>query len=108
MSDTVNLEDVRHAVDVLKWARQQRANLEAELEHLEAGARAVIEEALGEDGVHGTLDGKPVIEWRRYTTNQFQQKRFREENPHLAEQYTTREERRQFRLVPEGDDKQHG
>lgn len=95
----VDLEDVRHAIEVLQWAKRERETLEARLRELEDGAKSLVQKALGDTGDLGMLDGQPVIDWRRYETTQFRQKDFKRDNPHLAAQYTDRVTRRQFHVL---------
>ena len=83
----VDLAGVRHAVDVLEWARAERAKVEERVKELEDAAKETIKKALGPDGTRGVLDGRPVVSWSKYSKKVFNQKRFREDHPQLFARY---------------------
>jgi predicted phage-related endonuclease len=48
-------------VEILRWCKMKAA----ELKELEAGAKAVIQEALGDQEL-GHIDGTPVVAWKSH------------------------------------------
>lgn len=99
----VDLAGVRHAVDVLAWARNERLKVEERVKELEDAAKETIKKALGRDGTRGVLDGRPVVNWSKYNKKVFNQKRFREDHPDLFKQYQEDTPSRTFTPV-DGDD----
>lgn len=55
---SVDLGPARHAVDVLRWAKREKAKID----EAEKAARAEVERVMGECEV-GTIDGVPHIRW---------------------------------------------
>lgn len=90
----VNLEPVRAHVEILQLVKRK----EAELKELKENSRAFVEEAMG-GGDEGELDGEVVITWKRYKKRQFQQAKFAEAKPELAEEYTELVEGSSFTVV---------
>lgn len=99
----VDLSGVRHAVDVLIWARNERAKVEERVKELEDAAKDTIKRALGENGTRGELDGRPVVNWSKYNKKVFNQKKFRQDHPDLFEQYYEDTPSRTFTPL-DGDD----
>ena len=99
----VDLAGVRHAVDVLRWAKAERAKVEERVKELEDAAKDTIKRALGENGTRGELDGRPVVNWSKYNKKVFNQKKFRQDHPALFEQYYEDTPSRTFTPV-DGDD----
>lgn len=94
-----DLGSVRHAVEVLLWARREREKVDEKVKELEDAAKDTIRQALGDDGVRGELDGKPVVNWTKYVKRVFNQKRFREEHPTLFDAYYDEQPARTFTVV---------
>jgi hypothetical protein len=83
-NEPVALDDIKGWVDVLRTVRARRA----ELDEVEAKARAEIEAVLGAAET-GTVDGKPVLTWKwGKPPRRFDQTRFKAEHPDLASAYT--------------------
>lgn len=81
--EPVALDDVKGWVDVLRTVKARRA----ELDEVEAKARAEIEAILG-TAETGTVDGKPVLTWKwGKPPRRFDQAKFKAEHPDLASQY---------------------
>jgi hypothetical protein len=90
----VNLEPVRAQVEVLRYVKARKA----ELEKIEKKARDEIEEVMGDNDI-GELDGKTAITWTTHKKRQFQQRKLTEAMPEIADAFTELVEGRQFKLV---------
>lgn len=89
-----NLESVRAQVEMLIYAKRQRAKLK----ELEDMARPDVEDAMGSADV-GELDGKPVIRWGTYKTRRLNQRALAEAHPEIVEQFKEAHEQRRFEVV---------
>jgi predicted phage-related endonuclease len=90
----VNLEQVRWAVETLRWIKDRKAELKA----TEEAARDAIEQALG-DSDEGELDGHVVIAWKSFKRNALDQTFLRDTYPELYESAKRVTEVRRFTLV---------
>lgn len=91
-----NLESVRAQVEMLLWAKRQKAKLK-EVEDL---ARPVVEEAMGGADV-GTLDDEIVIKWGTYKSRRLDQKALADAHPEIVEEFKVASEQRKFEVVDE-------
>jgi len=80
---TVNLDDKRVQIEVLKWAKARRK----EIDDIEREARDVIENALG-DNEAGTVDGDVVVTWKTGKRRALNQKALKENHPEIVEEFT--------------------
>jgi len=80
---TVNLNDKRAQIEVLKWAKARRK----EIDDIERQARDIIENALG-DNESGTVDGDLVVTWKAGKRRVLNQKALKESHPEIVEEFT--------------------
>jgi hypothetical protein len=78
-----NLDDVAAQVETLRYCKEQRAALK----ELEAMARPVVDEAMGDADI-GTVNGQPVIKMSRYKASRLNQKALKEAHPELVAEFT--------------------
>jgi predicted phage-related endonuclease len=90
----VNLESVRHHVEILQWVNKRMA----ELKTLVEDSRPAVEEALGSHEV-GILDGLPVVTFKHLTSNRLDQKQVKEHYPEIAEKCMTTTNSRRFEVL---------
>lgn len=98
----VNLNDelYREAIATLLRVAEKRRELKDEYDE----ARAVIEEALGDNEV-GAIDGRPVVTWKTQTRRSLNQAKLRAAFPDVVEMFTDTTELRRFVPVdPEADE----
>jgi predicted phage-related endonuclease len=93
MMSTVNLDDLRAQVELLKWAKARKA----EIADVEATARAAVEAALG-DSEAGTVDGELAVTWRTRKVRRLNQKALKEAHPDIVEEFTAPNEQRYFEV----------
>jgi predicted phage-related endonuclease len=90
---TVNLNDQRAQVEILRWCKAR----EAEIADMKAQARAAVEAALGDNDA-GTIDGELAITWRTQKRKALDQKALKEHEPEIHESYTKTTEVRRFEV----------
>ena len=90
----VDLEQVRWAVETLRWIKDRKA----ELKEAEEKARDALEQALG-DTDEGSLDGHVVVTWKFIKRNALDQKFLRETYPDLYESCKRVTEVRRFEVL---------
>lgn len=98
----MDLSDHRHAVSVLQFVEREREKLaerERELKEIEADALAEIQEALGKSVEEASLDGKPVVVWRKGSQNRLNQKLLRERFPEIYAVCKTQVETRTWKVL---------
>ncbi|AAN01945.1 hypothetical protein SEA_TELAVIV_11 [Mycobacterium phage TelAviv] len=89
-----DLEDLRWAVETLRWAKQRKA----EIKEAEESARLAIETALGNND-EGTLDGHVVVRWKPQKRNALDQKLLKAAFPEIYEGCKTITEVRRFEVL---------
>jgi putative phage-type endonuclease len=90
--------DLAKQANDIAWLRSlhaRQAALETEIEQLSNRVRAALGTA-----TEGKIDGRTVVTWRAHSRRAIDVERLREEQPAIAEQYTTTSEVRPLRLVP--------
>lgn len=93
-------ERYREAIATLVRVAEKRRELKDEYDE----ARAVIEEALG-DNETGEIDGEVVVTWKTQTRRSLNQKKLRETFPDVVDLFTeTTEIRRFVPIDPEADE----
>lgn len=100
--EKVDLEEYRHAVNILQFVEQERAKLKArlaELAEVEEESLAVIQEALGGTGEIGMLDSKPVVTWHKSKQKRLNQSLLKERHPEIHEACKTEIEVRTWKVV---------
>ena len=90
----VDLEQLRWAVETLRWVKDRKA----ELKEAEDKARDAIEQALGDDTV-GTLDGHDAITWKYFKRNALDQNALKTAFPDIYETCKRTTEVRRFTVV---------
>lgn len=89
--------DISHLGGTLDQIRQLNEAISSLEERREALKQTIID-ALGEDTV-GTVDDVTVVSYRTTTTNIFDSRRFREQNPDVAAHYMRTNSYRSLRFV---------
>ena len=80
---SVKLDALRAQVEILRHCKQR----EAELKELKTEAREQIEELMAQEGAdEGTLDGRPVVNWRQYKRTALNQKLLKQLHPDVYEE----------------------
>lgn len=98
----VDLDAYRHSVNILQFIEGERAKISqrlAELKEVEEEALAVVQEALGNHGEVGLLDGKPVVTWHKTYQRRVNQRLLKERYPEIAEEVKSEIEIRSFKVV---------
>ena len=98
----VDLEAYRHSVNILQFVAQEREKINtrlAELKEVEEESLAVVQEALGQSGEIGILDGKPVVTWHKTYQKRLNQQLLKERHPKIHEECKTELEVRSFKVV---------
>lgn len=93
MTDTVNLNGLKAQLAIIQHCKQKRA----ELDELEANAKAAIQAALGEAEV-GTIDGRVAVRWTTVRRNTIDQKLLKQRHPDIAAEVMTVSESRRFTI----------
>jgi predicted phage-related endonuclease len=93
---SVDLEDLRWAVEALRWTKDRKA----ELKEVEDKARDAIEQALGDNDA-GALDGHDVISWRYSKRKALDQRVLRAAFPDVFDECLRTTEVRRFLVDPE-------
>lgn len=91
---SVDLESLRWAVELLRFAKQRKA----ELKTLEDQARDAIEQALG-DHEAGNLDGQDVVTWKSHKQSRLDQQALKKTFPDIYEVCKKTIEVRRFEIV---------
>lgn len=89
--------DISHLAGTIEQIRQLNDAIN-KLEERRDALKADIIEALGEAEA-GAVDGTVVVTYRSQTRSTFDVKKFRDQNPKLAESYTRTSVTRSFRFV---------
>ena len=90
----IDLESVRPYIDILRWTKTRKK----ELNEIESNARAAVEDAMG-DADEGLLDDEPAISWKSYKKRQLDQKALKEDHPELVEEFVQLTEVRRFEVL---------
>lgn len=90
----VDLNSVRAAVEILRWAKLRKA----EIKELEENARATVESALG-DAELGLVDGVPAIKWKSSKRTALDQKALKEHCPDIVAEFMKTTEVRRFEII---------
>lgn len=95
---SVKLDALRAQVEILRHCKQRQA----ELKELADEAREQIEELMAQEGAdEGTLDGRPVVNWRSYKRKALNQKLLKSLYPGAYEECVDITEYSRFTLVEE-------
>lgn len=92
MSD-VDLAIVRAQVEILQYVKTQQARLK----EIEAGARAMIEEALGGNEI-GKLDNRTVVTWKHIKSYKLNQSYLKHKFPAIHAECCEISESRRFEV----------
>ena len=95
----IELDNLKGQFAILQFCREKRA----ELAELEAGARAAIEAALGDQEV-GTVNGHIAVRWTRSTRRTLDTKALKAAEPDVYESYCKTTEVRRFTLIDGEED----
>lgn len=79
------MTDISHLSGTLEQIRQLSDAINALEERRDALKQEIIEALAGDDT--GTINNMTVVTYKTTTSNLFDQKRFREQNPELAKNY---------------------
>ena len=93
---SVDLEQLRWAVETLRWAKDKKA----EIKEVEDKARDAIEQALG-DSTTGVLDDHEVISWRYHKRKALDQRVLKAAFPDIFAECQRTTEVRRFVVDPE-------
>ena len=98
----MDLSEHRHAVSVLQFVERERAKMaerERELKEIEAEAVAEIQEALGKNVEEASIDGAPVVSWRKGSQMRLNQRLLKERFPEIYEVCKTPVETRTWKVL---------
>jgi predicted phage-related endonuclease len=93
---SVDLEELRWAVETLRWVRDRKA----EIKDVEDKARDAVEQALG-DADAGALDGHEVITWKHHKRTALDQRVLKSAFPEVYAECVRTSEVRRFLIDPE-------
>ncbi|AXH46896.1 hypothetical protein I5G67_gp058 [Mycobacterium phage Aminay] len=89
-----DISAVRQHVEILKYVKAEKAKLT----EIESAARAVVEEALGDDET-GAIDGEPVVRNKFVKSNRLDQKLLKSLHPEIAAECMAVSESRRFEVL---------
>lgn len=91
-----NLNELRSAVALLRWAKQRKA----EIKEIEDRAAEAVKAAMG-DAELGMMDDQLVVTWKGYKRTALDQKALKEEHPEIAALYQKTTVVRRFEVLDE-------
>lgn len=99
MSDTINGTPIDELATWVAAYKEATSNVK-DWQDTADRAKQHITDALTQAGADvGTIAGRPVVTWTPVASTRFDAKKFREQYPELAEQFTVPSESRRFTLT---------
>ena len=93
MTDAISIDAMKAQLAIIQHCKAKRA----ELDELEANAKAAIQAALGEHET-GLIDGQPAVTWKYVRRNAIDQKALKQRYPEIAAEVMAVSESRRFEL----------
>lgn len=91
-----NLNELRSAVALLRWAKQRKA----EIKEIEDRAAEAVKAAMG-DAELGTLDDTLAVTWKGYKRTALDQAALKKDHPEIAASYQKTTVVRRFEVLDE-------
>lgn len=88
-----DLTALRGQVEALRWCKARRA----EIEEIEAAAKAAVQDALGDNDT-GTIDGDTVVVWKSHKRTQLDQAYLKKTFPQVHSECLITSEVRRFEV----------
>lgn len=91
------MSDIDHVlaqIEILRWAKNRRA----EIKDIEDAAKAVVQEALG-DNDEGVIDGHVVVTWKSHKRTALDSAALKREQPDTYALYSKTSEVRRFEVL---------